>query len=312
MMCLRKAACDPDRGSSFAVIAENDPESSNLEGGKAGWPPSAFKTYSIHHLENFFNLNLNFPEACNPSEATNLVPDWNEDSGAPLVPSASGDGKLTISLLELGGKRVMYKEKVWLHFDTAFGPSSDFLETFHLHPPQPTSVLAAGWKADCNSLLAQQLPKLKSCSQSGSSITLKFSQPSKGGTFIFSLYVTAPAAKLIDNTWTARVSGKGIPEMVATGEGFELLPSPDFQRQVNFYDYWPFFAAAFLLLFLCFLGCIRRYCTHTVRERKLAQALATNQPPHRVGTGKVFLGNFLLRQTPCSWLRYCFSVRRLT
>ncbi|CAK8986035.1 unnamed protein product [Durusdinium trenchii] len=276
-----KAACDPDSRSSFAVIAENDPESGSLEGGKAGWPPSAFKTYSVQNLQTFFGINLNFPDECNPSEAVDLVPKWNTGNGAPLVPSDSKNGKLSISLMKLGGKRVMYKEQVWLHFESAFGPSSDFHDAFTLEPPPPSSADTPGWKADCNSLIAQQLPKLKSCSQSGSNIALKFSQPSKGGTFLFTLSLDAPAGPLAHNNWTARVAGKGIPEMVAMGRGFELLPSPDWKpeqpshgSQGGFYHYWPFYAAASLLVFLFCVGCIRRFwCTHTVRERELEAAL---------------------------------------
>ncbi|CAJ1332666.1 unnamed protein product, partial [Effrenium voratum] len=37
-----KAACDPSLGS-FAMIAENDPSSDELEGSSGGWPPSVFQ-----------------------------------------------------------------------------------------------------------------------------------------------------------------------------------------------------------------------------------------------------------------------------
>ena len=281
-----KAACDPTQGSSFAIVAENDPTSSTLMGGKAGWPPSVFKTYSVNDLQNFFDFKVNFPSECHTDKAGLLVPDWNQDRGEPLIPSTAQHGNLSIELLKLGGKRVKYEEKVWLSFETAFGPSADFHDAFTLEPPPPKSSETLGWKVDCNSLIAQQLPKLKSCSQSDAGIQFQFSGPNKGGTFLFKLSLVAPNGELSHNQWAARVTG-GSQDMVAMGEGFELLPSgpnlpdsPDTPNTPNtpkvphshFYNYWPFYAAAFLLLVLCLLvACLRRGCCNrsTVRERHL-------------------------------------------
>lgn len=283
-----KAACDPTRGHSFAVVAENDPTSSTLAGGRAGWPPSAFKTYSVDDLQGFFGFKLNFPTECHTDTANALVPDWNQDRGDPVIPSTAQHGNLSIDLINLGGKRVMYKEKVWLRFETAFGPSADFHDAFTLEPPPPKSSETPGWKADCDSLIAQQLPKLKECSQSSAGIQFQFSGPNKGGTFLFKLSLTAPGGELSHNQWAARVTGgANTPEMVAMGEGFQLLPSvapdspdgPDGPPSLpnargHFYQYWPFYATAFLLVFLCLAAFLRRGCSrHTVRERELEAAL---------------------------------------
>ena len=202
-----------------------------------------------------------------------------------MIPSTAQHGNLSIDLIHLGGKRVMYKEKVWLRFETAFGPSADFHDAFTLEPPPPKSAETPGWKADCDSLIAQQLPKLKECSQSSAGIQFQFSGPNKGGTFLFKLSLTAPAGELSHNQWAARVTGANTPEMVARGEGFQLLPSvspdapdapdsPDGPPLPNahghFYQYWPFYATAGLLVFLCLAAFLRRGCSrHTVRERRL-------------------------------------------
>ena len=283
----RKAACDPTRGHSFAVVAENDPTSSTLAGGRAGWPPSAFKTYSVDDLQGFFGFKLNFPPECHTDTANALVPDWNQDRGDPVIPSTAQHGNLSIDLINLGGKRVMYKEKVWLRFETAFGPSADFHDAFTLEPPPPKSSETPGWKADCDSLIAQQLPKLKECSQSSAGIQFQFSGPNKGGTFLFKLSLTAPGGELSHNQWAARVTGgANTPEMVAMGEGFQLLPSvapdsPDGPPSLpnargHFYQYWPFYATAFLLVFLCLAAFLRRGCSrHTVRERRLIVLVCT-------------------------------------
>jgi len=279
----RKAACDPIQKSSFAVVVENDPSSSTLEGGKAGWPPSAFKTYSVDDLHNFFGFKMNFPKECHTDQASNFIPDWNQGKDVPHIPSSAQFGNLSIALIELGGKRVKYQEKVWLAFETAFGPAADFYDTFTLEPPPPKSSETLGWTADCTSLIAQQLPKL-SCAQSGSGIQFQFDGPSKGGTFIFKLSLTAPAGELSHNQWAARVTGADQTEMVAMGEGFELLPSghptvptlppdsnkPDSNRPRHlnhFEQYWPFYGAAFILILVCLLACTRRACSRTVRER---------------------------------------------
>ena len=267
---LRKAVCDPEEGQSFVAVLENDPESSQLDGGQAGWPPSAFVHYSVDSLQSFFGLGMNFPEDCRTDEAQNLVPHWAEGRPSPKLPP--DEGKLFISLLGVGGKRVMYREAVWLGFKAAFGHTADFHESFTLEAPPAKSMLTPGWKADCSSLMAQQLPKLKSCSQSGQNIKLDFAEPIKGGTFLFKLSMVAPAGPLSHNQWTARVSSNGEPDVLMVGEGFELLPSHDWQE--HFYSHWPFYAAAFLLVILSCLGCTRLLCTRSVRERRRLSACA--------------------------------------
>ena len=73
------------------------------------------------------------------------------------------------------------------------------------------------------------------------------------------------------------------------GEGFQLLPSvapdspdgPDGPPSLpnargHFYQYWPFYATAFLLVFLCLAAFLRRGCSrHTVRERRLIVLVCT-------------------------------------
>ena len=163
------------------------------------------------------------------------------------------------------------KKKSGWPFETAFGPAADFYDTFTLEPPPPKSSETLGWTADCTSLIAQQLPKLKSCAQSGSGIQFQFDGPSKGGTFIFKLSLTAPAGELSHNQWAARVTGADQTEMVAMGEGFELLPSghptvptlppdsnkPDSNRPRHlnhFEQYWPVLWGGFYLNLGMFVG----------------------------------------------------------
>eukprot|EP00439_Symbiodinium_sp_Y106_P028024 s1050_g3.t1 len=266
-----KAVCEPSQGS-FAAIVENDPESSQLEGGQDGWPPSAFASYSVADLEKLLDLKVNFPEDCLVDEKHMPVPMWGQEKKQPLIPSKEQPGKLTIRLLHIGGKRVHYKERVWIQFETAFGPAADFGETFVLEPPPPKSWWSSGWKAECTAMLVQQMPAIHHCSQAASGpITLSFLRPQKGGTFLFKIALQAPSGPLLHKEWQARVTGEGMAEAVAKGEGFDFVPANDWRDFL--YQNWLFLAAGILFILLCWLLCAWRACRRSRRERDLEKAL---------------------------------------
>eukprot|EP00929_Paragymnodinium_shiwhaense_P074050 TRINITY_DN37871_c0_g1_i1.p1 TRINITY_DN37871_c0_g1~~TRINITY_DN37871_c0_g1_i1.p1 ORF type:complete len:533 (+),score=85.67 TRINITY_DN37871_c0_g1_i1:216-1814(+) len=224
-----KVVCEPSKGS-FAIIAENDPESSNLQGGDKGWPPSVFETYAAEDVETFFGLKLNLPAECRPAEKQMLVPAWTVDRARPSIPQQGAEGNFTMQLLGVGGRRVMYDEHVWLHFSMPFGPSADFHTELVISPP----AAAAGdvtWQADCESLFAQQLPRVATCTGGrgrSASIRIAFQGPIKGGTFVFKLALKAPSGDLADSFWTASMRGGSSGfQPVMRSRAFELLPTAE-------------------------------------------------------------------------------------
>eukprot|EP00971_Amphidinium_carterae_P256870 5099622-Amphidinium_carterae.1 len=94
-----------------------------------------------------------------------------------------------ILLHEIGGRRVVLGESVWLHFRLPFGASGDNHRVLVISPPidrSSASKAGAVWDADCSGIFVNQMPELKSC-KVGSDIRLEFTHPIKGGTLIFAL-----------------------------------------------------------------------------------------------------------------------------
>jgi DNA/RNA endonuclease G (NUC1) len=252
-----KVACVPDRGS-FAVIAENDPESSHLEGGKKGWPPSVFELYTAQNVEHFFGVHLNLPKTCTPEKKTALIPDWTSSSNPPLGPSSNSSSSFDMELLGIGGNRVKFREKVWIRFVMPFGPSADFHNTLVVRPPPVWT--GSSWTAMCDSLVVQQLPAVKSCKLGwNEEVQLQFGSPIKGGTFVFKLQMEAPSAQPQNTGWRAFMKGGSTFEPQLTHTNFEILPDQDRSNT----------SLGFFALILCLLVVVIAFMSQKLRSRRL-------------------------------------------
>jgi len=225
-----KVACNPEKGGAEVVIAENDPESNHI-GEDEGWPSSIFEDYTPRELERFFGIDLNLPAECTKKKTLDGFDiDWRGDKQPPpQVPTKEHRiGKFQMNIVGIGGQRVILGEQIWLHFTFPFGAAGDKHRTLVIAPPidhVQSDKEDAIWQADCSNIFAHNLPPVKKC-EVGKDTRLTFDGPIKGGTFVFSMLMTAPKVPPPPEAfWSASMIGGRNFKPTLVNPGFQLVRS---------------------------------------------------------------------------------------
>merc|ERR1719253_1483978 len=128
-----------------------------------------------------------------------------------------------MQLLDVGGRRVAFNENVWIQFTMPFGPAADFHDMLVIKPPE-AGPKQNTWIADCDSLLVHQLPAVKDCTNAGpDGIQIQFTNPIKGGTFVFKMALTAPTGPMKGTEWVASMQGGNTFTPSLARDAFELF-----------------------------------------------------------------------------------------